>query len=229
MPPSGEWALGQEPERCPRVGPLGWARTRRRIATEAPGTGVWARRPAPLGRLADDSRPRAVDNRLMDRIPHAVREARREDREAVAAIYNEGITEGGSTFETQTRTAADITDWLGSARHPLLIAEHQQEIAGWARIAPYSTRPCYAGIGEASVYVRASARGCGLGGALATALREHARRATLTKLLGKCLTTNHAAAKLVARHGFREVGIHLRHGQIDGEWHHVLLVELLLG
>jgi L-amino acid N-acyltransferase YncA len=160
---------------------------------------------------------------------HVVREARGEDREAVAAIYNEGIVEGGSTFETELRAAADITEWLSSPRHPLLIAELDDEIAGWARIAPYSTRPCYAGIGEASVYVSASARGCGLGSALATALRERAQQVAFTKLLGKCLTTNHAAAKLVARHGFREVGIHLRHGQIAGRWHDVLLVELLVG
>jgi L-amino acid N-acyltransferase YncA len=165
----------------------------------------------------------------MDRHRHVVRDARRTDRAAVAAIYNEGIAEGGSTFETQPRTTADITEWLGSPRHPLLVAELGDEIAGWARIAPYSTRPCYAGIGEASVYVRASARGCGLGSALATALRERAQQASLTKLLGKCLTTNHAAAKLVARHGFHEVGVHLRHGQIDGRWHDVLLVELLVG
>jgi L-amino acid N-acyltransferase YncA len=159
---------------------------------------------------------------------HIVRDALREDCSAIAAIYNEGITEGRSTFETEPRTAADINGWLGSPRHPVLIAEHDGEIAGWARIAPYSTRPCYVGIGEASIYVRASARGRGLGNALARALRERAEQAALTKLLGKCLATNLAAAKLVARHGFREVGIHLRHGQIDGRWHDVLLVELIL-
>ena len=101
-------------------------------------------------------------------------------------------------------------------------------VAGWARISPYSTRP-YAGIGEASVYVQASARGHGLGSALAATLRERAEQAALTKLLGKCLTTNDAAIQLVARHGFREVGIHLRHGQIGSRWYDVLLIELPLG
>jgi L-amino acid N-acyltransferase YncA len=157
-----------------------------------------------------------------------IRDAEPEDLKAIAAIYNEGIVEGRSTFETESRTAADIDGWLGSPRQPLLVAEHDGEIAGWARIAPYSNRPCYAGIGEASIYVSAPVRGRGLGSALTTALHERAQQASLTKLLGKCLSTNHAAVKLVARHGFREVGIHLRHGQIDGQWHDVLLVELLL-
>jgi L-amino acid N-acyltransferase YncA len=160
--------------------------------------------------------------------PHTIRDARHEDREAIAAIYNEAITEGRSTFETLRRTAADIDVWLGSPGWPVLIAEHDDTIAGWARVAPYSTRPCYATIAEASVYVGSHARGYGVGNALTAALRQRAQQAALTKLLGKCLTTNQAATKLVARHGFRAVGIHLRHGQIKGQWHDVLLVELLL-
>lgn len=160
--------------------------------------------------------------------PHTIRDARHDDREAIAAIYNEAIAEGRSTFETQRRTAADIDVWFGSPRHPVFVAEHNGAIAGWARIAPYSTRPCYATIAEASVYVRSNASGHGIGNALTDALRQCAQDTALTKLLGKCLTTNQAATKLVARHGFRAVGIHLCHGQIKGQWHDVLLVELLL-
>jgi L-amino acid N-acyltransferase YncA len=165
---------------------------------------------------------------LMDSKPALVRDARREDCEAVAAIYNEGIAEGHSTFETQPRTVADVSEWLGAPRHPLLVVGHGDEIAAWGRIALYSPRPCYAAIGEISLYVCAAARGRGLGNSLATALRQRAQQAAFGKLLGKCLTINHAAAKLSARHGFREVGIHLDHGQIDGQWYDVLLVELLL-
>jgi RimJ/RimL family protein N-acetyltransferase len=40
---------------------------------------------------------------------------------------------------------------------------------------------------------------------------------------------NTASRRLVARHGFREVGVHLRHGRIVGEWRDVLVVERLLG
>jgi L-amino acid N-acyltransferase YncA len=158
-----------------------------------------------------------------------VRDARREDCEAIAAIYNEGIAEGRSTFETELRAAADIETWLGAVRQPVLVAEDGDGVAGWARIAPYSSRACYAGIGEASVYVRAADRGRGLGGALAAALRDRAERDAFGKLLGKCFSENAAALQLVARHGFRTVGVHLRHGQIDGQWRDVVVVELLLG
>ncbi len=167
-----------------------------------------------------DARTHAHDARIRD--------AREEDRAAIAAIYNEGIGEGRSTFETEPRTAADIDPWLGSPRHPVLVAQHDGDVAGWARISPYSTRPCYAGVGEASVYVSAPARGRGLGGALAAELRARAQRAGFHKLIGKLLTENDASRALAARYGFREVGLHLRHGEAGGRWHDVLVVELLL-
>lgn len=157
-----------------------------------------------------------------------VRDARDEDRDAIAAIYNEGIRERRSTFETEERAAADIAQWLGSPRHPVLVAQDAGAVVGWARVSPYSSRPCYAGVGEASVYVGARARGRGLGGALAGELRARAARAGFHKLIGKLFAENRASLALATRYGFREVGLHLRHGEIDRRWHDVLVVELLL-
>jgi L-amino acid N-acyltransferase YncA len=158
-----------------------------------------------------------------------VRDAGNEDCEAIAAIYNEGIAEGRSTFETEPRSAGDIAAWLGVPTHPVLVARADGAVVGWARVSPYSPRPCYAGVAEASVYVRASARGHGLGGVLASTLRERAERAGLHKVVGKLFAENEASRRLAARYGFREVGTHLRHGQLDGAWHDVIVVELLLG
>jgi L-amino acid N-acyltransferase YncA len=56
----------------------------------------------------------------------------------------------------------------------VLVAARDSVVIGWARISPYSSRPCYAGVGEGSIYVRESERGRGVGGTLATALREAA-------------------------------------------------------
>jgi L-amino acid N-acyltransferase YncA len=155
-----------------------------------------------------------------------VRAAEPADCEAIASIYNEAIAEGRSTFETEPRSTADIESWLGSS---LLVGTIGGVVAGWARLTPYSPRPCYAGIAEGSVYVRASQRGRGLGGALTSALTEEAERARLHKIVGKLFADNEASRRLVARHGFREVGVHLRHGQIDGDWRDVVLVERLVG
>jgi phosphinothricin acetyltransferase len=157
-----------------------------------------------------------------------VRRAVPVDAEAICAIYNAAIEERGSTFETSTRSAADFEPKIDDARFPLLVCETGGGISGWAGLASYSTRACYAGIGEASVYVGPDARGRGLGTMLAEALAAAAEDRGFHKLLGKLFTENEASVRLCSRCGFREVGIHRRHGQLDSEWRDVLVVERLL-
>jgi L-amino acid N-acyltransferase YncA len=159
----------------------------------------------------------------------AVRRATPNDCEAIASIYTEGIAERRSTFETQPRRAADIEEWLASPDHPVLVAQRVGAVVGWARIAPYSSRRCYAGVGEGSVYVRAADRGRGLGSALAAALIEEADQAGFYKIVGRLFAENDVSRRLVGRYGFREVGVHLRHGRIEGEWRDVVVVERLIG
>jgi L-amino acid N-acyltransferase YncA len=158
-----------------------------------------------------------------------VRDAALADCEAVAAIYNAAIAERESTFETELRVAEDFSARIGAERFPLLVAEAGGGVIGWAGLAAYSDRPCYAGIGECSVYVAPEARGKGVGTALAEALALEAERNGFHKLLGKLFTDNAASIRLCERCDFSSVGIHRRHGRLDGEWRDVLVVERLLG
>ena len=48
------------------------------------------------------------------------------------------------------------------------------------------------------------------------------------KLVGKIFASNEARVALVKRLGWREVGVHRRHGLLDGDWKDVVVVELLL-
>jgi L-amino acid N-acyltransferase YncA len=64
---------------------------------------------------------------------------------------------------------------------------------------------------------------------LAEALAAEAVRNEFHKLLGKLFTDNLASIRLVKRCGFSSVGTHRRHGQLDGKWRDVLVVERLLG
>jgi L-amino acid N-acyltransferase YncA len=158
-----------------------------------------------------------------------VRHAQAADCDAIARIYNEGITEGRSTFETEPRRAEDIDEWLAARTHPVLVGERAGRVVGWARVAPYSPRACYSGVVEGSVYVLARERGRGLGSALVKALCKEAERAGFHKIVGRLFADNESSRRVVAKHGFREVGLHLRHGRLDGDWRDVLVVELLLG
>jgi L-amino acid N-acyltransferase YncA len=99
-----------------------------------------------------------------------VRGATAGDAEAICAIFNAAIVERRSTFETTLRSAADLEARIDDARLPLLVGASEERVLGWAGLTPYSSRECYAGIGEASVYVDDGARGRGTGTALTEAL-----------------------------------------------------------
>jgi len=157
----------------------------------------------------------------------STRAARPGDAPALARIYNEGIEDRVATFETRPRTAAEVRAWMTGLRAVVAVVERGRVIA-WAAIAPYSARPCYAGVGEVSVYVARDSRGRGAGRLGLGALARAASGAGLHKLVGKVLRENRASRALLKASGFREVGVHRRHGQLGGAWHDVVVVERLL-
>jgi L-amino acid N-acyltransferase YncA len=159
----------------------------------------------------------------------AVRRASSIDAEHIAAIYNEA-SQGGSrrlrpNYERQPTSRSGLV--LRGCPSWWLKSEPVRSLAGGGsgRTAPGLATP---GVGEASVYVTETSRGHGIGTALAAALAAEAERAGLYKLLGKLFPENEASRRLVASFGFREVGLHVRHGRLSGVWRDVLLVELLL-
>jgi phosphinothricin acetyltransferase len=157
----------------------------------------------------------------------SLRPALPEDVPALTAIYNQGIAEREATFETRPREEADVAAWLDGP--PLLVAEADVGVVGFARITPYSDREAYAGIGEYGIYLTPAARGRGTGAALLEALAEAAHDAGYHKLTAKLFTSNEASHALARRCGFRVVGVHRRHGRLDGEWRDVTVVERVLG
>jgi L-amino acid N-acyltransferase YncA len=155
------------------------------------------------------------------------RPACRADAAAIAAIYNEGIADRIGTFETEPRSAAQVAAWF-DLRHPIIVVEDRGEVVGFAATSAYRSRPCYAGIAEFSVYVGRKRRGAGVGRVAMEALVEAASQAGFWKLLSRIFPENTASRTLMARVGFREVGVYQRHGQLDGQWRDCVIVERLL-
>lgn len=159
-----------------------------------------------------------------------IRPAMIADATAITDIYNQGIAGRMATFETETRTPAEIEVSLGASdgRFPYLVAERDGRVLGWASVSTYRPRECYAGIGEFSIYVHNDARGQGIGTVLLPALIEAAREAGFWKLLSRVFTFNTGSRKLCAACGFREVGTYEKHAQLDGQWLDVVIVERLI-
>jgi L-amino acid N-acyltransferase YncA len=158
-----------------------------------------------------------------------VRPAGRDDAAAVCRIYNAGIAGRQATFETRPREPHEILGWFEGGL-PFVVAEDgDRGIVGWARVTPYSDRCVYDGVGEHGVYVDPAARGAGVGRTLLEALGAAAEEAGLYKLTSRVFASNEASRAVHRAAGFREVGVQVRHGRLDGEWKDCVLVELLLG
>ena len=151
------------------------------------------------------------------------------DATAISAIYNEGIADRIATFETEPRSATDIVGWF-TGKHLVVVAETGETgPVAFAASFPYSSRPCYSGIGEFSVYVGRNHRGRGAGRAALAALIEAATARGMHKLTTRVFPENTASRSLLRGLGFEEIGIHRRHGQLDGRWRDCVIVERLLG
>jgi L-amino acid N-acyltransferase YncA len=150
-----------------------------------------------------------------------IRDLDPKDWPAVRTIFEEGIATGQATFETE---APSWEDWDG-AHSMRLVAEEGGEVVGWAALAPYSARACYAGVAEESVYVAARARGEGVGRALLTALVDRSEQAGIWTLQAGVFPENRASVTLHLGCGFRLVGVLERIGRLNGEWRDVLLLE----
>jgi phosphinothricin acetyltransferase len=155
--------------------------------------------------------------------PLHVRELTPVDWSRVAEIYEEGIRTRSATFETAVPT---WEHWNG--RHlarPRIVAALGAEVVGWAALVPYSSRPCYAGVVENSVYVAERVRGQGVGLRLMTELCTQADALGIWTIQAGIFPENEASLALHERCGFRRIGVRERIGQLDGVWRDVVLLE----
>lgn len=146
-----------------------------------------------------------------------------EDWEAVSFIYQQGIDTGQATFET---AVPSWEEWnAGKLPSCRLIAQSRRLITGWAALSPTSQRQVYAGVVEVSVYVRAEARGKGVGKALMTALIACSEEAGIWTLQSSVFPENEATIALHKKMGFRLVGTRERVARHHGVWRDTAILE----
>lgn len=145
------------------------------------------------------------------------------DWDAVRRIYAEGIATGDATFATEVPGRAELdAKWLPGHRW---VAEVDGRPAGWAAATAASTRDCYAGVAETSVYVAAGHRGRGVGRALLHRQVSAADAGGLWTLQTSIFPENRASIVLHHRAGFRTVGVRERIARHHGLWRDTVLLE----
>jgi len=173
---------------------------------------------AVMGVLAP--RPCCPDNLPAD---VTIRTMGQADWAAVRRIYAEGIATGDATFETEVPQRRTLdAKWLPEHRW---VAEIDGAVAGWAAAAPASTRDCYSGVAETSVYVGEDFRGRGVGKALLHKQVTAADDSGLWTLQTSIIPDNRASLSLHHSAGFRTLGVRERIAQHNGVWRDTVFLE----
>jgi L-amino acid N-acyltransferase YncA len=159
-----------------------------------------------------------------------VRGANADDAEPICVIYNEGIEDRLATLETELRTQDERRQWMAARgpRHPVIVAEADGRVVGWASLNAFSPRPAYDHVADLSVYVERGWRGCGVGRTLLERLIAVGREIGYHKLVLSAFPFNPGGMALYERMGFRTVGIYREQGQLDGRWVDTIIMERLL-
>ena len=145
------------------------------------------------------------------------------DWSAVRRIYGEGIATRNATFETEVppREVLDAK-WLPGHRW---VAEVDGAVAGWAALSPTSSRDCYRGVVETSIYVDGRFRGRGIGRALVEHQVAAADADGLWTITTAIFPENTASIALHHACGFRTVGVRDRVARLDGRWRDTVVIE----
>lgn len=144
-------------------------------------------------------------------MPVAVRDATAADLSGILVIYNDVIRTSSAVYTEQEVTLEDRRAWFAQRNrqgYPVLVAEDTADgsVLGFATFGDFRPWPGYRNTVEHSVYVRADARGRGLGKALIEPL--FGRAASLGKhvMVAGIDAANPASIRLHERLGFERVG-----------------------
>lgn len=139
-----------------------------------------------------------------------IRTAEAGDLEALLAIYNYEVEHGVATLDLHPKTLAQRREWLlchNVGHHPLIVAEADGRVAGYASLSPYREKEAYSSTVELSVYVHPECRGQGVATALMERILDMAQKDDALHLVVSVITAGNAASvRLHEKFGFAYCG-----------------------
>lgn len=156
-----------------------------------------------------------------------IRPALLTDLPAITEIYNDAVLHTTATFDTEIKTLDNRTQWfhLHDNMHPILIAEINNEVAGWASLSKWSERPAYDTTAEESVYISKEYRNKGTGKMLLQSIVEAGRQTGKMNLIARITTDNESSIYIHRWCGFEEVGVLKKVGIKFGRLLDVLIMQ----
>jgi L-amino acid N-acyltransferase YncA len=160
-----------------------------------------------------------------------IREAKSQDVKTITEIYNHAILHTNVTFETEPRTIELQDQWLSNRnrRHPVLVAEIDNSVVGWAALNPWSSFKPYQNTAEISVYLQEDFKGRGIGKSLVDEIIKSGKETGLHTIIARITEGNEVSMKLHKSFGFKEIGVMKEVGVKFGKLLDVHLFQLIYG
>jgi L-amino acid N-acyltransferase YncA len=159
----------------------------------------------------------------------AIRPADWRDLEAITEIYNEAVLTTTGTFDTEPKTLDEQRSWFKhhGGKYPVVVAELNTVVIGWASLSRWSDRCAYTDTAELSLYVKQEYRRRGVGRKLMDAIVAEGRNAGLHSVLARIAEGNENSIRLHESVGFHVVGVMREVGRKFGQLLDVSLMQLV--
>jgi phosphinothricin acetyltransferase len=138
-----------------------------------------------------------------------IRTASINDLGEITSIYNEAIKKTVATFDTEEKDIDEQKKWFNEhgPKNPLIVAEDDNKILGWAALSKYSTRCAYSNTAEISLYVKEEFQDKGIGKKLMEKIIDEGEKAGLHVIIARITEGNEKSIYLHKLVGFEHVGI----------------------
>lgn len=146
------------------------------------------------------------------------------DGNNVIEIFEEGIAGGNATFEQHAPNwEAWDNKFFKICR--FVLEDENENIVGWTALQPISSRDCYRGVAEVSIYLKNEVQGKGLGKMLLRKLILDSEEQNFWMLQSGIFPENKPSIAVHLGLGFREVGFREKIAQHNGVWRDTILLE----
>ncbi len=125
-----------------------------------------------------------------------IRKTHKDDWESIKKIYTLGLNTGVASFETEV----------------------SKTIVGWITLSKVSSRCCYEGVGEVSIYMHPMHQRNGFATLLYNHLEKNASSSGYWTIQAQLFTENTASKSLFESLQFRQVGIREKIGKYKDKW-----------
>jgi len=137
-----------------------------------------------------------------------IRNANVKDIKTITEIYNEAIVNTNATFDIKEKTINKMREWFKNhgSKNPIVVAERDEKIVGWAALSKYDSKKAYSNTAELSLYVLEKYQDKGIGKKLMKDILKKGKKSGIHAVLARITAGNDASIHLHEEFGFEKVG-----------------------